>query len=478
MSKIQKKPLLIAWILAIAFLMLPFLSSSAQAELTSVNVASDHALLIDADTGAVLYEKSAQQQAFPASTTKIMTAILVIENTTDFNELITVGKEVDAFGPQNSRMLIQTGEQLRVIDLLYGTMLLSGNDAAATLAIHVGGSIEGFADMMNAKAAELGMNDTHYTNPHGLHNKDHYTTAADMAKLTQYAMQNDMFRQIVATPSYQTPPTNKHENGFLINTTNRFISRAEKNLSYNWKPVTGVKTGQTSAAGGCLVASASKDGVNLISVVLGDRSKNSVNRWTETRALLEEGFNNYKRIPLSDLHFEEQAKTAVLDASRKDPESGLLALSIDPTNVSISGLSSELDEIASDPSRYKVIFSINNNGTLVAPIQQGEVCGTATFVLDNGRTLATANLVASRAVESVETDPKNPVDSLIQNVMGPGDGGSPVGIIIAIILVLVIIFLIVVLVVRKNRFEHAKKQRAKKAARQRKYYDYRNNPRK
>lgn len=476
LSTVQKKSFLLAWMFTVFFLMSTFFSTSANATLSSVEVASDFALLIDADTGTVLYEKNAQQKAFPASTTKILTSIVVIENTTDFNELVTVGSEVNAFGPQNSRMLIEEHEQLRVIDLLYGTMLLSGNDAAATLAIHTGGSLEGFADMMNEKAAEIGMTDSHFTNPHGLHNKEHYTTAADMAKLSQYAMKNDMFRQIVSTPSYQTPPTNKHSDGFLINTTNRFISRAEKNLSYNWKPVTGIKTGHTNAAGGCLVSSASNDDVNLIAVVFGDRSKNSVNRWTETRELLEEGFNNYQKIPLSDLNFTEQTPTAVLDASRKDPESGVLALSIDPNNISVSGLASELDAIKGDPSRYKIIFSINNNGTLVAPIQEGDICGTATFMLDNGRVLATANLVASRSVESVESDPKNPVDSLIQNVMGPQDSGSIVGIIILIVLILVIVFLIIVLVVRKNRFERLQKQRKKKVAspRQRGYYDYHN----
>ena len=474
MATLKKKIVFLLWLIVVLFVAMPFLSLQANAS-NPPEITSKYAMLIDADTGMVLYEKNAHDQAFPASTTKIMTGILTIENTNNWEELVTVGTEVNAFGPANSRMEIEIGEEVRVIDLLYGMMLQSGNDAAATLAIHIAGSDEAFADMMNAKAAALGMTGTHFTNAHGIHNKDHYTTAADLAKLAQYAMQNEMFREVVASPSFQTPSTNKHSSGFDIKTTNKFISREEKNLSYNWKPVTGIKTGQTNAAQNCLVSSATQDGKNLICVVLYDASKNGTARWTESRELLQYGFANLQQLSLEELTLDDY-QTTVLDASRKDPESGILNLRVKTEGVSISGLMEELDNLKADPSMYKIIYSINNNGQLTAPIYEGQVCGTATLKLDDGTdtTLAVTDLIAMRDIASVESDPKNPVDSLIQNVIVSEGDGISAGTIILLLVLLVIIFLVVVLIIRKRKFDRARaRQRARKSTtRQRGYYDY------
>ena len=380
-----------------AFLLLLF-PLTAQAAYEG-KITSAHVMLMDYDSGAVLYEKDAYSKAYPASTTKIMTCILVLENCDNLREKVLIGNVVNKYGKGNSLMGLVAGDEVRVKELLYGLMLPSGNDAAAVLAEKFGGSTEGFAEMMNAKAAELGMDDTHYVTPHGLHNDEHYTTAADMAKLVRYVMGNKSFMKIVGTPSYTCPATKKSEERTLYN-SNRFISPRSKNKSYNWSAVTGMKTGYTNPAGGCLVTTATQDGKTLLCVLLGDHSDGQEARWKESRALLEYGFENLTSVPLSQI-VPTAPEIEVFDASVNDEGAGRLAVNLGASGQTLSGLKDTLDAAAENPAAVQISYSFDE---VAAPVKAGDVLGTATLSYD-GTVLGTVDVTASRSVASTADDP-------------------------------------------------------------------------
>lgn len=252
-------------------------------------------LLADLDTGEIIFANKPDERVNPASVTKIMTALVLLEQVPDLSVKVTVGKEIYGFGQEASMMGLIEYEEISYLDLLYGMMLKSGNDAAATVAVNVGGSIEGFADLMNAKAQELGMANSHFVNPHGMTDENHYTTTADLFKLVCACMKYETFVDVVDTPSYTTAPTNKAQNGHALETTNRLISDKAKYASYNYAGAIGIKTGSTSAAKGCLVAAAHRNDHTLIAIFLGDDSyingQKYVKRWTDAAKFFDYGFS-------------------------------------------------------------------------------------------------------------------------------------------------------------------------------------------
>lgn len=244
---------------AVLFLTLPVGAISAQ-----------KAILVDTQTGRVLYEKNADSRSLIASTTKIMTAILVCEHC---NVLDRMKIPKEAVGIEGSSMYLQEGEVLSLQELLYGLMLRSGNDAAVALAIYCGGTVEGFAAMMNDKARQLGLTGTHFENPNGLDSPNHYSTARDLATLTAYAMKNPVFCKTVSTKT--------------VRVGNRTMQNHNK-LLWRVEGADGVKTGYTKAAGRILVSSATRDGRRLICVTINDG-----NDWADHSTLLEDAFSRY-----------------------------------------------------------------------------------------------------------------------------------------------------------------------------------------
>ncbi|MBE5817610.1 MAG: D-alanyl-D-alanine carboxypeptidase [Clostridiales bacterium] len=227
--------------------------------------------------GRVLYSKNEHAIRYPASTTKILTALVVIESC-DLSQTVTIPAE--AQGVEGSSIYLKKGEKLTVLELLYGLMLRSGNDAATALALHCGGTISGFAEMMNQKASSLGCTSSHFVNPSGLPSPEHYTTAFDLALIARAAMQNDTFARIVSTKKISIPWEGMEHDRILIN---------ENKMLYNYDGANGIKTGYTIAAGRCLVSSAERDGMTLIAVVLGCRPM-----YEECSAMLDHGFENYE----------------------------------------------------------------------------------------------------------------------------------------------------------------------------------------
>ena len=229
--------------------------STVQAS-TEPTINARSAIVMDLDTGTILYEKNAYRKRPMASTTKIMTGIVAIENCS-LDEDVTISEKAGHMG--GSVMGIKTGTIVKMKDLLYGMLICSGNDAAVAIAEHVGGSVEGFAELMNKKALELGAFSTSFSNPHGLDADNHYTTAYDLAKITRYALKMDTFNDIVKTSEFNF-------NGRTFRNTNEML------LGY--EGADGVKTGYTGRAGRCLVTSATKNNMRIISVVLFCDTKN------------------------------------------------------------------------------------------------------------------------------------------------------------------------------------------------------------
>ena len=244
-------------LIALLFFLLFFFFAAPVAKANAYNRTSA-VVLMNAETGEILYEENANVKMEIASTTKILTAITVIENS-DLFQWVTVPKQ--AVGVEGSSIYLRKGENWRVLDLLYGLMLRSGNDAATALAIITAGSVEGFCAMMNETAIKAGAENSHFTNPHGLHDADHYATAKDLALITKYAFDCPIFQTICKTKVYNAT---KKVGGFDEKVT--FYNKNK--LLYSYPYATGVKTGYTTHSGRCLVSSAQKDGVHLICVTL------------------------------------------------------------------------------------------------------------------------------------------------------------------------------------------------------------------
>ncbi|MEN2766139.1 D-alanyl-D-alanine carboxypeptidase family protein [Ornithinibacillus xuwenensis] len=257
------------------------------------SVSANNAVLIEQSTGRILFEKAAHEKQSIASITKIMTAIIAIESG-KMKELATASEE--AVNTEGSSIYLKQGEEMPLEDLVYGLMLRSGNDAAVTIAEHVGGSEEGFVYLMNEKAKWLGMTNTHFDNPHGLDSETHYSSAYDMALLMSYAMKNEEFKKITGTKSYKSEG---REYGWR---------NKNKLLTAYYKYCTGGKTGFTKQTGRTLVSTASKDGMDLIAVTL-----NAPDDWRDHMQMFDWGFDNYEMHALS--------KKGIIDISLETGES-------------------------------------------------------------------------------------------------------------------------------------------------------------
>ena len=254
------KPAILGFLLLLATILLfPVMQYAKAEEAAYVGaITSAKAMaVIEASTGRLLYEKSKDLKLPMASTTKICTAITVIENCDNIEKTVTVPDK--AVGVEGSSIYLQKSEKVKIIDLLYGLMLQSGNDCAEALAITVGGSIEHFAAMMNETAAKAGATNSNFVTPHGLHDDNHYTTAYDLALISAYAFKNPVFEQIVSTKKHIMPWEGRNYPRVIVN-KNKILSTYEGG--------DGVKTGFTKKAGRCLVSSATRDGMRIIAVVL------------------------------------------------------------------------------------------------------------------------------------------------------------------------------------------------------------------
>ncbi len=264
------------------------LPSTEQVEVYAVNTSAKGMCVIDKDSKRVLYSHDQDRKLPMASTTKVVTAITVLQNCNDLDEFIQV--DDSAVGIEGTSIYLRQGEMIKVKDLLYGMMLRSGNDSATALAIHVGGSVDGFANMMNDMASKVGAKNSHFVNPHGLDHAEHYTTAYDLALITAYALNNPIFKDLVSTKSYVIEATNKSDKRYLTN-KNKLLSSLEG--------CCGVKTGYTSKAGRCLVSACERDNRTSVCVVL-----NCGPMFEDSSEILNRSFAEYKNRLIIDKNKE------------------------------------------------------------------------------------------------------------------------------------------------------------------------------
>ncbi len=261
---------------------------NAPQNLVAGHLFAESALLVDEDSGEVLFTKNSRVRMYPASTTKIMTLLLALESDIPLDGQVTIPPEAAQIPEGSSVIPVQPGDVMKFEDLLYGFMLSSGNDGANAIAVLVDGGIEPFVARMNARAQELGLEGTHYVNAHGYHDSEHYTTAQDLANLSRFAMQSEAFRRIVAAPKWtMSVQRGGQEVSLDIVSRNSLLQNDQK---YYYPDCTGIKTGHHNKAGWCFVGSAERDGMRVICVVLNCAQEND--KWYDAARLFEYGFTS------------------------------------------------------------------------------------------------------------------------------------------------------------------------------------------
>jgi len=382
-------PLLLLFSLLLPSLFIP------AAALEEPDLQCANAVLLDANHGEILLDKRAHETAYPASLTKVMTALLALEaiesGQFSADSPITAGENIyDGLSIYGSTANIKAGETLPLEELLYCLMLPSANEAANIIAEAVSGTKENFVALMNRRAGELGCEGTHFANPHGLHDEEHYTTAYDIALMMVEALNYDLFRTIISSSSHTVPATNLSEERFFYN-TNGLISNLYY-AGYVYDKCIGGKTGTTDEAGRCLVSAAEEDETLLISVILGSGpievegyANLRQGQFTESTKLLKWGFSNFERVTIT--RSSEPVDKVAVTLSRQSDE-----VMVKPQGSIVRTLPKDLDP--EDIETEITLFS----PTVEAPVEEGQVLGTMKLSYE-GTVYGTLDLVAVNAVE-------------------------------------------------------------------------------
>ena len=426
-------------------LLVPTASAVSYPGVPEITIEAQSALLIDLDTEQLLYEQNASERRYPASITKIMTCLLTLEaigrGELTMDTLVTVPEEaLTDITKDSSTANLMAGEEITVNDLLYCLMLASANEAANVLAITVAGSVPAFVERMNARAQELGMENTHFVNPHGLHNDDHYTTAWDIFRMSKEAMTHAPFREIVSTGRYDTAPTNMSDARQLYN-TNGLLARY-KYPGHLYGGTIGIKTGSTSQAGYCLCAAAKKKGHTLVSVVLG--ADNPTDKWgnpirmqfIESRRLLDWGFTNFSAATLlsSETYLQE------LPVKNSFQATHIVLQPVRDVKTLVPG--------AYDRDLLELRLHLENEEA-TAPISTGDVLGSVT-VIYNGQDFGTVDLAA---VSDVSYSPFLAFVSGVNAVLG--------NLFVRILLLAALVFIVVIVTRRYLSEQHQVRKQAR-----------------
>lgn len=376
--------------LVLTFTTLPTARAGVVDEL---DVQATAALLVEGDTGEILYEKNAREKRYPASITKVMTAMLAIEaidaGALELNQEVTAsGTAMEGLSIDGSTQNIKAGERMTLKDLLFCALVASANEACNILAEEVAGTKEAFVERMNGKAQALGMKDTHFANPHGLHDDNHYTTAYDIYLMAFEAMKHPLFREIVSTVDYYVPQTNLHEQRHFYNTNALLTSW--RYMGYTYRNAIGIKTGSTSQAGQCLVSAAVKDDRTLYAVVLGAENvtddKGVITgrlSFSESKRLLEIGFQEFSRqtiLTSMDLQGEVAVTLSKTEHVVAVP-AGALAATL-PKDLDVADFT---------------VTPVYDAPSVEAPVAKGQKLGTVTVSYE-GKEYGTLDLVALNEV--------------------------------------------------------------------------------
>ena len=414
-----------------------------------LNIDARGAILIDANTGVTIYEKNSHEKLYPASITKIMTAYLACKYGKFDDTLTASHNAIYGIGQGSSIIGIKEGEQISFLDGLYGIMMESANEVCMMVAEHIDGTVEKFVERMNKQAQDWGCKDTHFNNPHGFHDVDHYTTPYDMSLIAFNAIKDENFSKIWGTVDHTIPANNKSPQRFLHNKDKMLKPTSD----YYYQYAIGGKTGFHDDAKNTLVTCAEKDGVKLISVVMKANGYNQA--YTDSKTLLDYGFSVYKdnkvytagtytdKIPVYQTYLSEDYNVGEL-------------------NVTVAGdVSAKLPSfVSANDVKTKAVIDYgkdNNANKIYAPIKEGDKVGTMEFTYKD-KTIATADITASNFVES-KSDKQLAEMKLIKNVKSVLHT-----ILNALIFIIpVVIIIIILLVVRNNINKKKKKKRRKKS---------------
>lgn len=422
------------------------------------DLVANAAIVMDAVSGQVLYEKNSQEKKYPASITKILTVLIALEHNVDFNATVTMSENA-IWGVERDSTLIglDVGEQVTVKDLVYATMVKSANECAYALAEYVAGDIESFAKLMNERAAEIGCKNTHFITPNGLHDEDHYTTAYDMALITKEALKNETFREIAGTLNYTVPATNLTDETRPLWNGNKMINPAEP---YYYEYCEGGKTGYTMKANNTLITFAKKDGLELICVIMDcDGAKYA---YSDTKALYNYCYNNYVYYyPLSDFSFESTEENAtdqnvILNNYYSSLDHDMIDLSVDKDYALLLNKSVDTTQIEKTVTFYDEA--------------KDDQLGEITFAYDGeqiGSTPITSTTPSLSSQMSQEKETK-PTTSIWKTI---GKIALRIGIVIGALLVVLIIYLIFAAIVR-NVKRNQRRRGYRRRSRRRKDDDY------
>ncbi len=419
------------------------------------------AVLMTANKGEIIFEKDAYAIRYPASTTKILTVLLGIMMVDDLNQKVIVSDTAMDIPADSSTMGLHAGEEIRFIDVLYGTMLLSGNDGANVIAETVSGSIPAFVDLMNQTAQVYGCENTHFVNAHGYHDDNHYTTAFDMALIAREAMENETFRKIAGTVTYAIPRTNMQRARTITTKSEYMLPGSDDNPNkYYFPDATGIKTGSHSHSGYCFVGAASRDGVDLISVVFftGRRA-----RWADTIKLMNYGFSQYVSITPLSLYEMNPITIETSNYSTSDTNRGRVQLVCrarsDTQAVKIIATKSEVAQMA---SRIQESLLVQYDRDFEAPITAGEIMGSVTYFTEDGSAVV-YDLVAGRTVAVRENVPKT-LEQIVEETYADPNPFPPFTLYFAVVffgpvLLISLAVFLVILLIRHLRSRGAKAPR-------------------
>ena len=404
-------------------------------------------LLYDLSSDTLVFAQDIDEKLFPASLTKVMTCLLTLEMEQDLEKIVTVTAEgLKGQEPGGSNIALKVGEEMSVKNLLYGLMVKSGNDAASVLAVHNAGSIEGFVELMNRRAQELGCTGTHFMNPHGLHHDEHYTTARDMARILKEAMKHPLFETIFCTKEYTVPATNLSE-AREMKTTNYLI----RSNTYPYvldSRVLGGKTGNTSKAGRCLVTLSEKNGMRLISVILGAKAVYGADGYSFAR------YGNFEETSnMLDFAYERYTTMQVLHPTQV---AGQFAVSGGAHNAfgAISETMAAAVPIGSDINAIRYEYTLTDS--LTAPVEKDQQIGVVRVWLDN-TCLAQQTLRSASAVEAEKKDQSQTAE--------PEDDSEGIwnGILTGVLIAVAAVF-VLVMAVRARAAAKRRRRRRKNAA--------------
>lgn len=422
------------------------------------DLVANAAIVMDAASGQVLYEKNSQEKKYPASITKILTVLIALEHNVDFNATVTMSENA-IWGVERDSTLIglDVGEQVTVKDLVYATMVKSANECAYALAEYVAGDIESFAKLMNERAAEIGCKNTHFITPNGLHDEDHYTTAYDMALITKEALKNETFREIAGTLNYTVPATNLTDETRPLWNGNKMINPAEP---YYYEYCEGGKTGYTMKANNTLMTFAKKDGLELICVIMDcDGAKYA---YSDTKALYNYCYNNYVYYyPLSDFSFESTEENAtdqnvILNNYYSSLDHDMIDLSVDKDYALLLNKSVDTTQIEKTVTFYDEA--------------KDDQLGEITFTYD-GEQIGSTPITSTTPSLSSQMSQEKETKQTTSKWKTIGKIALRIGIVIGALLVVLIIYLIFAAIVR-NVKRNRRRRGYRRRSRRRKDDDY------